>query len=581
MEYLMDRFQRNVLLLDVLRKRGNTFVDHLRKGQPPVLTFDYEVVQDGREFDPPVSFALLRIVGHRKVGRHPSPEGKERRRDPFLGKEHLPEDASKRPIVIIDPRAGHGPGIAGSKGDSQVGNALSEGHPVYFVVFYTEPSSGQTMTDVHNSIGHFIEEVARRHPQAMKPLIIGNCQAGWATALVGADMPETAGPLVLNGAPMSFWASIKGWNPMSYRAGLLGGVWIASLMSDLGCGFFDGANLVSGFEDLNPAHTWWTKQYNLYANIDTESERYLQFEKWWSGFFLFSDEEIHFMVDRLFVGNELERGELELTPGRPIDLRNIEEPVLIFSSEGDNITPPHQALNWIREVYGSAEEIVRQGKVLVYMVHKDIGHLGIFVSSKVANKEHKEIISNIELIRSLSPGLYEMIIERNEESTESPYTVRFESRTMDDLSPHERDSSHCPSVFRTVSELSGINDCIYQTLVRPWIQMWFREPAGEILRQMHPLRMQRYMFSDLNPFLWPLEPAAPVIREHRIQISEDNFFLQWEKEWSRFIQNSLEMHREIRDSFQECVFSFIYENPFMQAMLGVESPDLAVQETHQ
>ena len=39
----------------------------------------------------------------------------------------------KRPYIIIDPRAGHGGGIGGFKTDSQVGVALADGHPVYFV----------------------------------------------------------------------------------------------------------------------------------------------------------------------------------------------------------------------------------------------------------------------------------------------------------------------------------------------------------------------------------------------------------------------------------------------------------------
>jgi Protein of unknown function (DUF3141) len=42
-------------------------------------------------------------------------------------------DPTRRPYVIIDPRAGHGPGIGGFKDDSQVGVALAAGHPVYFV----------------------------------------------------------------------------------------------------------------------------------------------------------------------------------------------------------------------------------------------------------------------------------------------------------------------------------------------------------------------------------------------------------------------------------------------------------------
>ncbi len=74
----------------------------------------------------PVNYALVRIV---------PPEG-------------VVVDPKRRPYVIIDPRAGHGPGIGGFKDDSQVGVALREGHPVYFVIFFRDPEPGQTLLDV-------------------------------------------------------------------------------------------------------------------------------------------------------------------------------------------------------------------------------------------------------------------------------------------------------------------------------------------------------------------------------------------------------------------------------------------------
>ena len=60
--------------------------------------------------------------------------------------------------------------------------------------------------------------------------------------------------------------------------GLLGGTWLASLTSDLGAGKFDGAWLVQNFENLNPANTFWDKYYQVFANIDTEPARFLEFE---------------------------------------------------------------------------------------------------------------------------------------------------------------------------------------------------------------------------------------------------------------------------------------------------------------
>ena len=46
------------------------------------------------------------------------------------------------------------------------------------------------------------------------------------------------------------------------------------------------------------------------------------------------------------------------------------------------------------------------------MVHEKVGHLGIFVSSSIAKKEHTEVTSTLKTIEALTPGLYEMTIDK-------------------------------------------------------------------------------------------------------------------------------------------------------------------------
>ncbi len=349
-EYLVDSLQRSIIFTDILRKRGNNYIKHIRSGQPPVLTYNYEMILNAKNFEHPANYALVRISDRRRADIQKAVDD---RREKIRERITRP----KRPIVIIDPRAGHGPGIGGSKRDSEIGMALEHGHPVYFILFYTDPIPGQTMADVIEAIEKFIEKVVELHPDADPPAIIGNCQAGWASALACADRPDVAGPLVLNGAPLSYWSGVEGVNPMRYKGGLLGGVWLNSFFSDLGNGVFDGANLVLNMELLNPANTFWTKQYNVFSKVDTEEDRYLNFEKWWGGFFMMNTDEIHYIVRNLFVGNKLERGELELREGQKLSLKNIDSPILVFASMGDNITPAQQALNWIPRVYSSVEDI--------------------------------------------------------------------------------------------------------------------------------------------------------------------------------------------------------------------------------
>ena len=108
-------------------------------------------------------------------------------------------------------------------------------------------SAGQTIADVIRAKEHFTNAVRQRHPDSPKPAMIGNCQGGWAAMILAAASPDVVGPLVINGAPMSYWSGHldegPGKNPMRYLGGLLGGSWGALLASDLGNGKVDGADV--------------------------------------------------------------------------------------------------------------------------------------------------------------------------------------------------------------------------------------------------------------------------------------------------------------------------------------------------
>ena len=566
-EYLIDTTQRSIIFTDILRKRGNNYIKHIRGGQPPVLTFNYELILNAKNFEHPCNYSLGRISDRRRL-EDELPDERERRHP---SKERI--ERPKRPIVIMDPRAGHGPGIGGSKRDSEIGMALEHEHPVYFILFYSEPIPGQTMADVIEAIEKFMEKIVELHPNADAPAIMGNCQAGWAAAIACAERPDVSGPLVLNGAPLSYWSGVAGVNPMRYKGGLVGGVWVNSFFSDLGNGVFDGANLVYNFETLNPANTIWAKQYNVYSQVDTEEERYLAFERWWGGFFMLTTDEIHFIVRNLFVGNKLETGQLELREGRKISLKNIKSPIIVFASMGDNITPAQQALNWIPRVYSSVEDIKKHGQVIIYIVHKDIGHLGIFVAGSVAKKEHKEIIANFDMIEFLSPGLYEMVIEGDVVS--GKFSTRYEPRTFADIAAYD-DGIEDETDFSVVAKLSESNDNLYQLFARPWVKFWTTELSAETLRYMHPLRTQRYIFADINPMMRPVKNIASIARQTRKPASKDNPFTAMEKDFSSYINNLMDIYRDWRDLNQELLFQMIYGSKTVRGLFPPPEPE-AVQ----
>ncbi|PWC42604.1 hypothetical protein TSO221_21560 [Azospirillum sp. TSO22-1] len=552
-DYGIDAMQRWFLLLDVLRRRGDQFIEHAKQGKPPVLTFPHEVVMDGRKLKRPCNYVLLHIL--------PGPGA--------------PTDPTKRPFVIVDPRAGHGPGIGGFKPDSQIGAALAAGHPCYFIGFFPDPVPGQTLADVGMAEAAFIEHVGNLHPHTDgKPCVIGNCQAGWAVMALSAVRPELMGPIIIAGSPLSYWAGVKGQNPMRYLGGLYGGAWLAALAGDLGNGRFDGAHLVGNFEKLDPANSYWKKMYNLYASIDTEAPRYLEFEKWWSGFFLLNSEEIEAITDDLFVGNKLASGGI-VKNGRRLDLRNIRSPILVFASFGDNITPPQQALGWILDLYDTVEEIRSREQTIVYNLHHDIGHLGIFVSSRVAKRETAEFVENIDLIDLLPPGLYEMIIQPKDPDAPGAdliaggYMTRFEPRTLDDIRDLGGNTPEDDRRFATVARVSEINKGLYETFARPAVRAAVTEPMAEWLRLTNPARAQYYLFSHLNPFMAPVEALAQWARDNRRPVDAENSYLKAQERISQGIARSLDHWRDQRDAAVERLFLSVYDSPLLQALVGL------------
>jgi pimeloyl-ACP methyl ester carboxylesterase len=554
MGYWVDSWQRTVLFWDILRERGNVYIEHEQAGKPPVLVFDYEIIADARDFEPPANYALARI---KPPADHPT-------------------DPDKRPFVVIDPRAGHGPGIGGSKIDSELGVALRAGHACYFVMFFPEPVPGQTIESVARAEAAFLEKVNALHPQAEgKPFVIGNCQGGWALMLLAAAAPNLVGPVLLAGSPISYWAGVEGKNPMRYSGGLMGGSWLSSLASDLGNGKFDGAHLVSNFEQLNPSNTYWTKLYNLYANVDTEGPRFLDFERWWGGHFLLNREEMDWIVQNLFVGNKLSSGELRTADGSlTIDLRNIRSPIVVFASWGDNITPPQQALNWIPDLYETDHELLSQEQVIVYCLHEKVGHLGIFVSTKIAGRETSELVSALDLIDTLPPGLYEAIIEdtrpdmANLDLIEGRYLIRFEPRKIADILALD-DGRADEEPFQVVKRVAEINQSLYDVFVSPWVQAMSNEATAKWLRLTNPDRMRRYLLSDLNPAMWTVKSLAQMVRAQRMPAAPRNPFMQIERAFSDRVERTLDAFRDRRDAWYESVFKLIYESPWVAAAVGL------------
>ena len=553
-EYWRDAWERWVLTLDVLRQRANAYTERADSEAPHVLTFGADLVLDGRTLPRPVNYVLARI-------RPPS---------------GVKTDNARRPFIVVDPRAGHGPGIGGMKDESQIGEALAAGHPCYFIGFLPKPVPQQTIWDVVEAQARFIEAVAARHPKAQaRPAVFANCQAGWQTMMMAATHPELCGPIVLAGSPLSYWAGVRGHNPLRYLGGVLGGSWLTALTGDLGAGVFDGAWLVANFEAMNLANTWWEKPYKVYANVDTEADRFLGFEAWWGNPVLLNAHEMQWIADNLFIGDRLAAGKLVTPEGLRVDLRSVASPIVVFCSRADDITPPQQALGWIPRLYGSDREIIESGQTIVYSLHETVGHLGIFVSGKVASKEHHEFTSCMDMIDLMPPGLYEAVITKVDADTAHPDLVegdhlfRLERRTLDDVRAIVANDPEDDRRFAAAARLSEVNTGLYRTLLSPLVTAVATEAGAEAMREAHPNRLRFSVFSDGNPLMARVGAMAEEIRANRDPAPPDNPFRGLEQDFSSAVSAWWDLAGATRDRMVESMFMGVYGSPVLQAMVGL------------
>jgi hypothetical protein len=280
---------------------------------------------------------------------------------------------------------------------------------------------------------------------------------------------------------------------------------------------------------------------------------------------------------RAFVGNRLAAGKVVTSQGGSIDLRNIKSPIIVFCSFGDDISPPQQALDWILDLYQEVEEIIANGQTIIYSLHQSIGHLGIFVSGKVAKKEHEEFTFNVNLIDVMPPGLYELVLTDADESVpradlvEGKYITKLEPRTMDDVRALGCNSAADQRRFETVARVSDFNQGLYRMCVRLLIKSLTTEASAEILREIHPNRVAFRAYFDQNPVMAPVATAAEKIRSDGHPVEPDNPLLALEEMASGWIITNLDFFAKIGEAIMEATFLGIYGSPLLRAAVELRA----------
>jgi hypothetical protein len=196
---------------------------------------------------------------------------------------------------------------------------------------------------------------------------------------------------------------------------------------------------------------------------------------------------------------------------------------------------------------------------------EDAGHLGVFVSGKVAKKQHAQIVNVLEAIETLAPGLYAMLIDEvNGADGKVAYEVTFVEHRLEEIAQRfNRFEREDEKPFEAVAELSEFNQRAYELFVQPYVQWMSNETTARCLREFHPLRFQRWAFSELNPWLAWLRPAANAVKANRQHAGDIEPWRKLEHCGSGIISASLDHYRAMRDASAESLFFSLYTNPFL------------------
>jgi hypothetical protein len=138
------------------------------------------------------------------------------------------------------------------------------------------------------------------------------------------------------------------------------------------------------------------------------------------------------------------------------------------------------------------------------------------------------------------------------------YEVSLAERKVEEVRQLQKRDRMDEKPFEAVAAVSELTERAYELLVRPMVREMVPEWAAKTARAFHPLRAQRWMFSDKNPMLAGLPYLAFSARSGRKAASESNPMRQREKLASDLIAASLDLYRDLRDAAREAAFYQIY-----------------------
>ncbi len=208
-------------------------------------------------------------------------------------------------------------------------------------------------------------------------------------------------------------------------------------------------------------------------------------------------------------------------------------------------------------VYKDIDDLKAAGQRIVYLTDPHTGHLGIFVSAKVARLEHRAILESLEELNGLAPGLYEMKIDNPSHDPDChrpQYSVHFEEQQVENLkfvTPY--------AALERVRQVSEVNEQLYATFASPLMRAFINPWTAAMVEWLHPMRTSRYLLSErFSPWMHGIAGLARMIERSRTPLPLDSAYITQERASDREVTKTLEEGRKHRDAAEEQLFALFY-----------------------
>jgi|tagenome__1003787_1003787.scaffolds.fasta_scaffold20857616_1 poly(3-hydroxyalkanoate) synthetase len=284
------------------------------------------------------------------------------------------------PTLVLPPQAGHDSCIVDFSADQSQMRTI---RAVGLDRLYSMDWIGATQVTKDATITDYLAEIEASVAEIGGPVnLVGDCQGGWLATIYAALHPEDVNTLTIAGAPIDFHAgdaviheSVQVLSDEDLR--------FYKNMVAVGNGVLKGDFLLGGFIAIKPENEVG-KQLQLLAHLreDRHVDRYRAFEDWYKHTQDVAGPFYLWLVEHLFMGNELVGGTLSVD-GAPVRLDAISCPITMLAGEADHITPPAQ-------VFALADHVSTKPKDMLARTTTG-GHLGLFMGTE-ALREHWPVV---------------------------------------------------------------------------------------------------------------------------------------------------------------------------------------------